>query len=44
MQPVTLYPEIEELDKEFKNFYELIVMSYNVKTDINDWTSSQLAR
>ena len=44
MQPVTLYPEIDELNTNFKPFFELTTMAYNVKTDFNEWTNNQLTR
>jgi hypothetical protein len=44
MQPVTLYPELDELNTSFKPFFELTTMAYNVKTDLNEWTNNQLMR
>ena len=43
-QPVTLYPELETLNTDFKPFYDLTVMAYNVKTELNDWTNNALNR
>ena len=40
MQPVTLYPELDTLNTEFKPFYELTTMAYNAKTDLNEWTNN----
>jgi len=39
-QPVTLYPEIDTLNIDFKPFYDLTTMAYNCKTDFNEWINN----
>ena len=41
--PETPYPDLEEIDKGFKPFFELITMSFDVKQGVGDWTSDRLA-
>lgn len=42
--PVTLYPELDTMNIDFKPFFDLTTMAYNVKTDFNEWTNNQLMR
>ena len=38
MTELTMYPELGDLDKAFKPFYELIEMSKDVVTNLKEWT------
>jgi dynein heavy chain len=40
--PETPYPDLEEIDKSFKPFFELITMSFDVKQGLTDWTTDRL--
>lgn len=41
-QPETPYPELDDIDKAFKPFFDLITMSYDVKMGLNEWTQDRL--
>lgn len=40
--PETPYPDLEDIDKSFKPFFDLITMSFDVQMGINEWTSDRL--
>jgi|TARA_B110000285_G_C15124369_1_gene619213 hypothetical protein len=42
--PETLYPELDDLNANFKPFFELTTMAYEVKCNFGDWTNNQLMR
>jgi dynein heavy chain len=43
-QPETPYEELDKLDKEFKPFYDLIIMAYEVEDNFKNWRGNQLMR
>jgi hypothetical protein len=40
--PETPYPDLDDLDKSFKPFYDLITMAHDVKLLLNEWTEERL--
>ena len=40
--PETPYPDLDDLDKAFKPFFDLISMSSEVKGSLSEWTSERL--
>jgi len=42
--PETPYEELDKLDKEFKPFYDLTTMAYDVECSFRDWRGNQLMR
>lgn len=40
--PETPYPDLDDIDKSFKPFFDLITMSFDVKQGLTDWTSDRL--
>jgi len=40
--PETPYPELDDIDKSFKPFFDLVTMSYDVKMGLNEWTQDRL--
>lgn len=40
--PETPYPDLDELDKQFKPFSNLITMSKDVEDNIKDWTTDKI--
>jgi hypothetical protein len=37
-----MYPDLNDLEKSFKPFYELIEMSKDVVTNLKEWTQEKL--
>jgi hypothetical protein len=42
--PETPYEELDKLEKEFKPFYDLTTMAYDVECSFRDWRGNQLMR
>jgi len=42
--PETPYPDLEDININFKPFYELTTIAYDVKNYFQDWTNNQLMR
>lgn len=40
--PETPYPDLDDLDKQFRPFCSLINIAYEVKNSINDWTTEKI--
>jgi hypothetical protein len=40
--PETPYPDLDDIDKSFKPFFDLITMSHEVKSSIREWTDERL--
>ena len=39
---MSFYPELDDLNKEFQPFSELIEMAYNVTTSVKEWRTEKL--
>lgn len=40
--PETPYPDLDEIDKSFKPFFDLITMAHDVKANLTEWTQERL--
>lgn len=43
-QEITTYNDLDSLAVDFKPFYDLIIMSYQIKNDLAEWISGQLMK
>ena len=43
-QEITPYNDLDTLNAEFKPFYDLTGMAYQIKSDLTEWTSGQLMK